>query len=87
MEIHTTRRRGPLSEEQKLRCQANHLFLYCGGPGHIAVNCPHTARRQVNEVVLSTKPESISLGVSDNPNSPSLNKFEVLRQLEEELNN
>ena len=38
-------------------------------------------------MVAITKPESISLGVSDNPSSPSLsNKFEVLSELEEELN-
>ena len=90
MEINTTRRRGPLSEEEKQRCRANRLCLYCGGPGHIAVNCPHRPKRQVNQIIASTnitKPESISLGVSDSSNSPSLsNKFEILNQLEEELN-
>ena len=84
------RRHEPLSEEQKQRHRAYGLFLYCSGPGHIAVNCPHRPRRQVNQIAASTnstKPESISLGVSDSPNSPSLsNKFEVLSQLEEELN-
>ena len=35
----------------------------------------------------STKLESISLGVPNNPSSPSLsNKFEVITQLDEELN-
>ena len=93
MEIDTTRRRGPLSEEEKQRRRANRLCLYCGGPGHIAVNCPHRPRRQVNQIVASsdcTKPESISVGISDSPNStnsPNLaNKFDVLSQLEEELN-
>ena len=86
----TTHRRRPLSEEEKQRPRANRLCLYCGGPGHIAVNCPHRPRRKVNQIAASTnstKPESISLGVFDRPNSPSLsNKFEVLSQLEEELN-
>ena len=55
--------------------------------GHIAANCPHRLRRQVNQLTDSTKPESISLGMSDSSNSPSLsNKFEILSQLEEELN-
>ena len=79
MEMDTTRRCGPLSEEEKQRCRTNRLCLYCSGPGHIAVNCPHMPRRQVNQVVVSTKPESISLGMSNNPSSPSLsNKFEIL---------
>ena len=94
MEIDTTRRRGPLSEEEKQRRRANRLCLYYGGPGHIAVNCPHRPRRQVNHIVASsncTKPESISVGIFDSPNSPNSpnisNKFEsVLSQLEEELN-
>ena len=90
MEIDTTRRRRPLSEEEKQRRKSNRLYLYCGGLGHIAANCPHRPKRQVNQITASTnstKPESISLGVSDSPNSPSLsNKFEILSQLEEELN-
>ena len=91
MEIDTTRHRGPLSEEEKQRHRANRLGLYCGGPGHMAVNCPHTPRRKVNQIVASsdcTKPVSISVGISDSTNSsPNLaNKFDVLSQLEEELN-
>ena len=88
------RRRGPLSEEEKQRQCANRLCLYCGGPGHIAINCSHIA-------INCTKPESIlPLGVSDSvnsplrvsdsinsTNSPSIsNKFEILSHLEEELN-
>ena len=93
MEIDTTRRRGLLSEEEKQRCRTNRLCLYCGGPGHIAVNCPHRPRRQVNQIVASsdsTKPESISVRISDSPDSTNIpnlaNKFDVLSQLEEELN-
>ena len=93
MEIDTTRRRGPLSEEEKQRRRANQLCLYCGGPGHIAVNCPHRPRRQVNQIVASSnciKSESISVGISDSPNSTNIpnlaNKFDVLSQLEEDLN-
>ena len=91
MEIDTARRRGPLSEEEKQRRRANRLCLYCGGPGHIAVNCPHRPRRQVNQIVASsdcTKPESILVGISDNSTIiPNLaNKFDVLSQLEEKLN-
>ena len=90
MEIDTTRRREPLAEEENQRCRANRLCLYCGGPGHIVVNCPHRPRRQVNQITASTnntKLESISLGVYGSSNSPSLsNKFEILNQPEEELN-
>ena len=93
MEIDTTRRRGPLSEEEKQRHRTNRLCLYYGGPGHIAVNCPHRPRRQVNQIVASsncTKPEPITIEISDSTNStnsPDLaNKFDVLSQLEEELN-
>ena len=109
MEIDTTRRWGPLSEEEKQQRRANRLCLYCGGPGHIAVNYPHRPKRQVNQITActnSTKPESISRGVPDSLNntktesiplsihessnstySPNLiNTFDVLSQLEEELN-
>ena len=94
MEIDTTYRRGPLSEEEKQRHRANQLCLNCGGLGYIAVNCPHRPRRQVNPIVASsncTKPESIGIFDSSNStnstNSPNLwNKFDVLSQLEEELN-
>ena len=85
MEIDTTRRHGALSKEEKQRHRANRLCLYCGGPRHIAVNCPHRPRRQVNQIVASsnyTKPDFISTGISDSSNSnniPSLlNKFDVL---------
>ena len=101
MEIDTMWRRGPLSEEEKQWRRANRLCLYCSGPGHIAINCPHRPRRHVNQIVACTKPESIlpsgvfdsvnsPLGVSDSinsTNSPSIsNKFEILSHLEEELN-
>ena len=91
MEIDTIRRRGPLPEEEKKRRRANRLCLYCGGPGHIVVNCPYRTRRQVNQIVASSnyiKPESITIFDSPNStNSPNLsNKFDVLSQLEEELN-
>ena len=78
MEIDTISRRGPLSEEEKQRRRANRLYLYCGGPGHIVVNCPHRPRRQVNQIVASSD-------CTNSTNSPNLaNKFDVLSQLEEE---
>jgi hypothetical protein len=95
------RRRGPLSEEEKQRWRTNRLCLYFGGPGHIAINCPNRPRRQVNQILACTKPESTlhlrmsdsvnsPLGVSDSidsANSPSIsNKFEILSHLDEELN-
>ena len=60
----------PLLEEEKQRRCANRLCLYCGGPGHIAINCPHRPRRQVNQIVACIKAESIlPLGVSDSINN------------------
>ena len=54
---------------------------------HIVVNCPHRPIRRVNQVVAIDKTKSISLGVSNKLSSPSLsNKFEVLSQQEEDLN-
>ena len=83
MEIEATGRRGPLSDEEKQRRRANRLCLYCGGLGHIAINCPNRPKRQVNQI-LTTNPIRIS---ENNVHSLSLsNRFEVLSQLEEELN-
>ena len=91
MEIDMTRRRGPLSDEEKQRRRANHLCLFCGGPGHIAIHCPHRPRHQVNPIFYDSKNESsvVEAPTSDSNvmNSPTLsNKFEVLSQLEEESN-
>jgi 6-phosphogluconolactonase/glucosamine-6-phosphate isomerase/deaminase len=90
MEIDITCHLGALSEEETQRRWANRLCLYCGGLGHIAMNCPYRPKRQVNQLAASTnssKPKSISLGMSDSPNSPSLaNKFEIPSELDEELN-
>ena len=50
MEIESTQCRGPLSDAEKQQRRAHRLCLYCGSPGHIAVNCPHKPRRQVYQV-------------------------------------
>ena len=55
MEIDMTRRRGPLSDEEKQRRRANRMCLYCGGPGHIAIHCPHRPRCQVNHISYDSK--------------------------------
>ena len=87
MEIDSTRRRGPLTETEKQRRRANRLCLYCGGLGHIAINCPHRPRRQVYQVSASTKLDLDSPNTSSNPSSPTpSNRFEVLSQLDEVLN-
>ena len=61
-----------------------------GGLGGTGEDPSWNKGRQVNQITATTnniKPKSISLGVSDSSNSPSLsNKFEILSQLEEELN-
>ena len=87
MEIDSTRRRGPLTETEKQRRRANRLCLYCGRPGHIAINCPHRPRRQIYQVSANTKLDLDSPNTSSNPSSPTpSNRFEVLSQLDEVLN-
>ena len=69
MEIDVTRRRGPLSEAEKQRRRANRLCLYCGGPGHIAITCPHRPKRQVNQVSISENLHSNSPVRSSSPSN------------------
>jgi hypothetical protein len=93
MEIDSTsRRRGPLSNAEKQRRWANRLCLYCGGPGHIAITCPHKPKRQVNQV-STNQVESSPLVRVNNSNTLSShidpcqsNNFEILSQLDELLN-
>jgi hypothetical protein len=68
MEIDATRRWGPLSNAEKQHHWANRLCLYCGGPGHIAITCPHKPKWQVNQV-STNKPESTPIVQSNNPNT------------------
>ena len=94
MEIEATRRRGPLSDEEKHRRRANRLCLYCGGPGHIEINCPNRPKSQVSQILIT--PESNPIRIFEKSfNSPTLpnrannlhiptlsNKFEVSSPLE-----
>jgi hypothetical protein len=86
----TTRRRGPLSDAEKQRRWANRLCLYCGGPGHIALSCPHKPKRQVNQVSAHDNSSSSFTLPSSNlsrPNSPChKNTFDVLSHIEDVLN-
>ena len=90
MEIESTQCRGPLSDAEKQRRRVHCICLYCGGPGHIAVNCPHKPRRQVYQVSAHENTASSSTIISNNfskPNSPCHeNRFDVLSQLEDVLN-
>ena len=91
MEIDAARRRGPLSEAEKQRRRANRLCLYCGGPGHIAIQCPHRPRtRRVNQVSIIDNSESSSPVKVNYPSTsaciPQSNNFEVLSQLDDLLN-
>ena len=77
MEIESTQRRGPLSDAEKQRRRAHHLCLYCEGPRHIVVNCPHKPRRQVYQVSAHENPTSNNIS---KPNSPCHeNRFDVFR--------
>ena len=90
MEIDAARRRGPLSEAEKQRRRANRLCLYCGGPGHIAIHCPHRPKRQLNQVSAIENFDSCSPVKANKPrtlvNNPQSNSFDVLSQLDELLN-
>ena len=90
MEIESTQHRGPLSDAEKQRRWAHRLCLYCGGPGHVAVNCPHKPRHQVYQVSTHENPTSSSIITSNNiskPHSPCHeNRFDVLSQLDDVLN-
>ena len=71
MEIDAAHRRGPLSEAEKQRRRANRLCLYCGGPGHIAIHCPHRPRtRQLNQVSTIEKFEPCSLAKPSQSSTP-----------------
>ena len=58
--------------------------------GHIAIHCPRRLRCQVNQIHYDNKNESNILETTNDSNimnnPPLSNKFEVLRQLEEESN-
>ena len=41
-----------LSNEEKQRRREQSLCLYCGGPGHIAVNCPAKKGAQLATVTF-----------------------------------
>ena len=91
MEIDAARRRGPLSEAEKQRRRSNRLCLYCGGPGHIAIHCPHRPQtRRVNQVSIIDNFESSSPINVNHPRIstciPQSNNFEVLSQFDELLN-
>ena len=91
MEIDAARCRGPLSEAEKQRRRVNRLCLYCGGPGHIAIHCPHRPwTRRVNQVSIIDNSESSSPVKVNHPSIstciPQSNNFEVLSQLDDLLN-
>jgi hypothetical protein len=80
-----------LPEAEKQRRRANRLCLYCGGPGHIAIHCPHRPKRQVNQVSTLGTFNSCYLVNPNKPRTPKSggaqsNSFEVLSQLDDVLN-
>ena len=59
------------------------------GPGHIAINCPNRPKCQVKQILTTpATSESTPTRISKNNlhSSTLSNRFEVLSQLEEELN-
>ena len=90
MEIDAAHHRGPLSEAEKQRRRANRLCLYCGGPGHIAIHCPHRPKRQLNQVSAIENFDSCSLVKVNKQrtlvNDHQCNNFDVRSKLDELLN-
>jgi phage/plasmid primase-like uncharacterized protein len=62
MDLSAGRRRGPLTQEERMRRISQGLCLYCGGAGHIAVACPN--RRPVRAAaVVVTSPVTTEMEV------------------------
>ena len=70
MEIDVAHHRGPLSDAEKQQCRANRLCLYCGGPGHIVIHCPHQPKRQLNQVSTVENFDSCSPEKVNKPRTP-----------------
>jgi len=53
------KKRGKLTEQERKHRRTNNLCMYCGKPGHIAVNCPISQRPYMGQAVrqLGTTPE------------------------------
>ncbi|KAH6557144.1 hypothetical protein KP509_1Z131700 [Ceratopteris richardii] len=63
MQIDVTRFQ-PLTLEEKQRRRVNKLCLYCGNPGHIAINCPNkrtNSRVPANLVEQGNEKKTLSL--------------------------
>ena len=90
MEISMTHRWEPFSKEEKQQRQANHLFLYYGGPKHIETNCAYKPKCLANQITNDNKNESKIVETSNGSNimnNPNIsNKFEVLSQSKDESN-
>ena len=69
--------RGPLSPEEKAHRRTQGLCLYCGQPGHIAINCPSGNKKNLRiaetNVVTTTPSTSSSSSPSESGNGVSLN--------------
>jgi len=53
------KKQGKLTTQERQRCRANNLCLYCGTAGHITVNCPISKCPYMGSSVrqLGTTPE------------------------------
>lgn len=60
MEVDQSRRRRPLTDQEKQFRRQNNLCLYCGQPGHIAVGCPNRRGAVRSTQVEATLSESLN---------------------------
>ena len=77
IEIETTRRQGSLCDTEKQWLHVNSLCLYCGGPRHIVVNCPHKPTHQVYRVSAHDNPISSSIITSNNLSKPTTHAMRI----------
>lgn len=65
--------KGPLSDEEKTRRFLNRLCMYCGLPGHVAINCPNSKRKNLRAAEANVVVASQSLSRSPSPHIESGN--------------
>ena len=80
-----SKKRGPLTEQEKKRCRDNNLCMYCGKPGHIASECRAPPNKQPNPPPrnarqLETVPEDKPIPVQEANYASEVPLFEMNKE-------